>query len=148
MAIKKVFKNRLGDSVYMFRNGKSAHFIDGRFITDFEWEISELDQECKSGHPHLFIDETDFEIDTSLQDEIKAAQAEATKTVLANREANKAKSDVTISTVGLMELGKSTDPTLRKPINTPKILAPSEYPATKLMPASTVSNENLVGSSS
>lgn len=91
MAIKKVFKCRIPSSKYLFSNGKEANFIGGKYMTDVEAEISALEGEIKIGHPHIYVDAAEKEIDTEQMDPIEqikkkaiaeylAAQAQAVKT--------------------------------------------------------------------
>ena len=88
MSIQKVFKSRLTNSTYLFKNGKAAVFSEGRFLTGVPVEIQELMGEIgeigqfHSNHPSIYVDENEVELDTTLQDAIKEAQAAATLDVL------------------------------------------------------------------
>ena len=53
--VVKLFKMRLLDIGYVFRNGKRAPFLAGRYSTDIPSEIAELEEEIELGHPHLYI---------------------------------------------------------------------------------------------
>lgn len=89
MTVKKIFKSTVDATQYIFANGKAAYFVGGRYVTDVPYEVAELTGEIqieghgKSLHPIFYIDTIDKEIDTTLQDKIKAAQAEALVKVMA-----------------------------------------------------------------
>lgn len=87
MAIKSIFKSYIPSLNYLTKAGKALVFIEGKFMTDIKEEIKELEDEIKSGHPHLFIDPNEKEIDTTLQDKIKQAQQEATLKAIADHNA-------------------------------------------------------------
>jgi hypothetical protein len=53
---------------YIFKNGKPATFVSGRFITDIPSEIAELDEEVAAKHPFIFIDPAEKEIDSEKLD--------------------------------------------------------------------------------
>lgn len=40
---------------YVFKSGKVAEFMSGKYLTAIDSEIAELEQEIKEGHPHIFI---------------------------------------------------------------------------------------------
>jgi hypothetical protein len=77
MTIKRVFKNTMANTQYLFKNGKAAQFPGGRYLTDDPVEIAELDAEIRGGMPHLYTDPDDFQIDTGLEDAINKAKADA-----------------------------------------------------------------------
>ena len=94
MAIKKVYKSTLKGGNYITRRGKTLIFVEGKYITDREEEVQELEQEIKSGHPYLYIDPAEAEIDTTLQEKLEAAKRAVVDKVLAehyaaNPDANK-----------------------------------------------------------
>lgn len=79
MSIKRVYKASIGSSQYLFANGKSAHFVDGRYETDIADEIQELDEQInKYRVPHIFIDPNDATRDTGLEDFLREKQKQAT----------------------------------------------------------------------
>lgn len=82
MAIKRIFKSHIASTNYLTKKGKTLRFIEGKFMTDIEEEIAELEYEIKSGHPYIYIDAAEKEIDTTLEDKIKEAQREAAMKVL------------------------------------------------------------------
>ena len=61
-SLKKVFKSRIPSINYIFPNGKPAIFVFGKYITDNEEEIAHLTKEIKDGHPHLYIDDNETEV--------------------------------------------------------------------------------------
>lgn len=79
MTIKRVFKNTMPGTQYLFANGKSAQFVDGRYETDVATEILELDLEIQNGIPHIYVDPADSTIDTGMIDYIREAQIAAVK---------------------------------------------------------------------
>jgi hypothetical protein len=68
MAIQKLYKGTIPYFNYLFANGKPAIFLDGRFSTDVEDEIKQLDAEVASKHPFIYIDVQESEFDTTKQD--------------------------------------------------------------------------------
>ena len=68
-ATHRVFKSVIPSCQFVFKNGKYAPFINGRYTTNVTQEIIELEQEIGSielsQHKHLFIDKGDFEVDPS-----------------------------------------------------------------------------------
>lgn len=56
MTDAKLYKATLPSINYIFKNGKPAIFVRGRFSTNIAAEIAELDAEIAAGHPHLFVD--------------------------------------------------------------------------------------------
>lgn len=90
MAIKKIFKSRISSINYVTKAGQTCPFVEGRYLTDVPEEIMELSELVASGkNAHIFIDENEHELDTSLQDAIKAAQAKAVIEVMAEFAAKK-----------------------------------------------------------
>lgn len=57
----KLFKSHVPSIQYVFKNGKLAHFRDGRYATKVQSEIEELTQTCEEGHPTFFIDDKEAE---------------------------------------------------------------------------------------
>jgi hypothetical protein len=58
---KKLYKATLPSINYIFKNGKPAIFVRGKFATDIAAEVEELDNEIALGHPHIFIDPNEAE---------------------------------------------------------------------------------------
>ena len=49
----RVFRSNISSSRYVFKNGKVAPFIGGKYTTDIKHEIDELDTEIEMRHPHI-----------------------------------------------------------------------------------------------
>jgi hypothetical protein len=78
VAVKKVFKSYIPSNNYITQKGDVCQFINGVFTTDDPRVIAELEWEInKSRNPHFYIDPNEKEIDTTLQDRLRAAQAKA-----------------------------------------------------------------------
>lgn len=91
MSIKRVFKSWIPSVNYVTQRGRTCSFIEGRFLTDHLEEIAELTQMVNDkSNPHIYIDPNEQEIDTTLQDRIRAAQVEATQRILAEEAERKA----------------------------------------------------------
>jgi hypothetical protein len=72
MSMLRVFKATLPSVNYIFRNGKPAIFVNGRYTTEFPAEIEELEYEISLGHPHIYIDSAEREVDSVQVDPIAA----------------------------------------------------------------------------
>lgn len=68
-----VFKSSLLSCTFIFKSGKVASFINGRYITSDEQEIIEITKEIKSGHPHIYVDQD--ELSTEVNEPIDALRA-------------------------------------------------------------------------
>lgn len=115
MALKKVFKSSFSELSYITKAGKRIRFSQNRYLTDDEAEVKELEGEIKSGNPYLYIDPSEKEIDTTLQDKIREAQKAAALSVLAehNSAAPKQASEVAatpraMSAAGLVGIASSS----------------------------------------
>ena len=64
MSIKYVFKNTIPSCSFIFKNGKQAAFIAGKYLTDIESEIKEFMAEIAAKHPYIFIDQNEVTVDT------------------------------------------------------------------------------------
>lgn len=49
----RVFRSTLPSCVYVFKAGKHANFIDGKYRTNIAHEIAELDAEIAAGHTFI-----------------------------------------------------------------------------------------------
>jgi hypothetical protein len=96
MSTLRVFKSTIPSINFIFGNGKPAIFQGGVFRTDIPSEISALEYEIAQGHPHIFIDPNEREVDSELLDPMKALRAKIREEILAE-EAEKARlaADVT-----------------------------------------------------
>lgn len=72
MSTLRVFKATLPSVNYIFKNGKPAIFVQGKFCTDVPAEIAELDEEVANHHPIIFIDSAEREVDSAAVDPISA----------------------------------------------------------------------------
>jgi hypothetical protein len=109
MSIKEKFKSTIGPQQYLFKNGKAAHFELGVYLTDVPEEISELKKEIKNGMPYIYQDPEDAIVDTTLQDKIRAAQADAVKRVIKEHEQGTVEDTTT-------DTGKKQLDTLKDPV--------------------------------
>ena len=64
MAIQKLYKCSVKSCSYIFKNGKAGYFIHGRYVTSLPNEIEELESEVSLGHPNIYIDIKELEVDT------------------------------------------------------------------------------------
>ncbi len=55
----KKYKNALPSCNYIFKDGTTAVFKSGEYLTNNPIRIAELDTEVMRGHPHIFIDPKD-----------------------------------------------------------------------------------------
>ena len=76
MATLHVFKNRIPSCNYIFASpgisGKPAIFVGGIYRTNIQAEIDELTHEISLGHPHMFVDEAEVTVDSTLIDPMAA----------------------------------------------------------------------------
>lgn len=81
-----VFKSNIPSSQYIFKSGKYAHFVDGKYFTDIESEIAELEAEIAGRHPHIYKDNGELTIVAEDRDPMVALR----KKIIAEHEAQKA----------------------------------------------------------
>ena len=87
MTILRVFKSAIPSINYIFPSGKVAAFQFGVYRTDIKDEIEHLENEIRLGHPQIFIDEAEREIDSELVDPIHALRAKIIAEYVAQQEA-------------------------------------------------------------
>ena len=87
MALKKVYKNRVLSSRFVFKDGHEAAFVLGKYFTDVEAEITELEHEIKVGHPFLYIDPDETEIDSENVDPLSEVRRKAVEEYIATQNA-------------------------------------------------------------
>jgi len=75
MSLLRVYKATLPSVNYIFRNGKPAIFVQGKFATGVADEIAELDDEIAKGHPIIYVDAAEREIDSEAVDPLAALRA-------------------------------------------------------------------------
>lgn len=90
MSIKNVFKSTLPHNTFLFKNGKAAVFINGRYETDDYEEIYQLNAEIQAKIPYIYVDPNDASIDSSFQDEVREEMLGAMERVKARRAAAEA----------------------------------------------------------
>ena len=88
MTIQTLFKSNQLSSNYIFRSGKVAMFIHGRFSTDVQSEIDELENEIKTNHPNIYKDEREKTIDTEKLDPLWKLKQDMRAEILAEMAAN------------------------------------------------------------
>lgn len=64
----RLFKCAIPSCKYLFANGTAAYFTDGRYATQDEKEIEELEAEIKARHPHIYIDANEKETEAAILD--------------------------------------------------------------------------------
>ena len=112
MAILKVFKATLPSINYIFRNGKPAIFIQGKFATGVEAEITELEDEIYKGHPHIYVDKEEATVDSEMVDPIQALRAKIEAQIRAEMAA----------ATDLSNDRGTTEPTVLKPASSTDIM--------------------------
>ena len=85
--MKKVFKSRIQSCRFLFKDGHEAAFVGGKFFTNVSGEIEELVTEIERGHPHIWIDASESEIDTDNLDPFAEIKRTAIADYLAAQEA-------------------------------------------------------------
>ena len=75
MAILTLFKSHAPSMGYVFRSGRTVHFVNGEFATSNKTEIEELTFECESGHPCYYIDSEQTQVDSTALDPMAALKA-------------------------------------------------------------------------
>jgi hypothetical protein len=81
--ILKVFKSSLPSVNYIFGNGKPAIFQNNKYTTGVEAEIQELENEIRLGHPHIYIDPADSEIDSEAATPAELLREQIRKEIIA-----------------------------------------------------------------
>lgn len=87
MAILHVFKSRIPSCKFLFKNGKEANFIGGRFMTDVQSEIDELQAEVTLNHPHIYVDSAEAKVDSEKLDPLEEIRKKAVADYLAKQAA-------------------------------------------------------------
>lgn len=75
MATLTLFKSRATAMGYVFRSGRTVHFVNGEFATSNKAEIEELTAECESGHPCYYIDADQTTVDSEAVDPMAGMKA-------------------------------------------------------------------------
>lgn len=77
MAILKKFKAHIKSCSFFTSTGMQVAFINGEHVTGNEQVIAELDAEVKNGHPHIYVDANDCEVDTEALTPLEIIRQEA-----------------------------------------------------------------------
>lgn len=70
MTVSAIFKSTIPSCTYVFKNGMTAVFISGKYMTSDKELIAEMAAEVgeigfnKSKHPHIYVDENEAEVDS------------------------------------------------------------------------------------
>ena len=83
MATLNLYRSHIPSSKYIFKNGKEANFIQGRYTTADETEIAELDAEVKAGHPFIFVKADEATVDSDQLSPLEHIKQQAIKEYLA-----------------------------------------------------------------
>ena len=70
-----LFKSHAPAMGYVFRSGRTIHFVDGIFATSNKAEIEELTAECEAGHPCYYIDDEQTTVTSEQLDPMAALKA-------------------------------------------------------------------------
>lgn len=110
MSIAKIYKATLPSVNYIFKNGKPAIFIQGKYATAVVAEIAELDDEIALGHPHIFVDPNEAEIDSNALSPIEALTAQIRAQLVAEMQAaTDPSNDMGTSTQGALKPASTSD---------------------------------------
>jgi hypothetical protein len=110
MAILKLYKSTIPSINFILGNGKPCIFVNGRFATDIESEISALDYEIKLGHPHIRVDDAEPTIDSDMVDPMEVLRAKMRAEIIAEMAAaTNPDNDMGTSTPGVLKPANSTD---------------------------------------
>lgn len=81
--VATIFKATLPSINYVFKNGKPAIFVSGKFITAIPAEVAELKAEIEAGHPHIYIDAKEAEIAAAAIDPMAGLRAQIEAEIMA-----------------------------------------------------------------
>lgn len=81
--VATIFKATLPSINYVFKNGKPAIFVSGKFITSVPAEVAELKAEIEAGHPHIYIDAKEAEIAAAAIDPMAGLRAQIEAEIMA-----------------------------------------------------------------
>jgi hypothetical protein len=110
MAILKLYKSTIPSINFILGNGKPCIFINGRFATDVDSEISALDYEIKLGHPHIRVDDAEPTIDSDMVDPMEVLRAKMRAEIIAEMAAaTNPDNDMGTSTQSSLKPASSSD---------------------------------------
>lgn len=83
-----LFKCSIQACQYYFKDGSRADFINGRYATDDESKIDELQAEIEAKHPNIYVDDAELTTAAVIQDPIAHLRAKIRAEVEAEMMAN------------------------------------------------------------
>jgi hypothetical protein len=83
-----LFKCSIQACQYYFKDGSRADFIGGRYATDDESKIEELQAEIEANHPNIYADEAELTTAAVIQDPLAHLRAKIRAEVEAEMLAN------------------------------------------------------------
>lgn len=95
-----LFKCSIQACQYYFKDGSRADFINGRYATDDEAKIEELQAEIEARHPNIYTDEAELTTAAVIQDPIAHLRAKIRAEVEAEMMANPQQHGVTSAAAG------------------------------------------------
>jgi hypothetical protein len=84
MTTLTLFKSKSPVMGYVFRSGKTIHFVGGQYATSSPKEIEELNEVCQDS-PNFYIDDGQKEIDSDAMDPMAVLTARIRKEIDAER---------------------------------------------------------------
>lgn len=133
MSMLRLYKSYLPTVNYILGNGKPAIFIEGRYATEVESEIAELDNEVRLKHPHIYIDDAEKEVDSVKVDPIEA---------LTTRIREELREEMKLASMTVKDMGTSV-PGKLMPANSTDISSATLGSGSSLSPAGMASLVNL-----
>ncbi len=83
----RLYKSSILSCKMHTQSGKELNFVKGRYATGNEAEIKFLDAEVEAGHPHIYVDKGESEVDSVQVDPLTAIRAKAVADYIAEQEA-------------------------------------------------------------
>lgn len=108
----RLYKNRLLSCKYIFSDGTTANFVNGKYATANEGEIAELEGQIRKGHQYLYIDKTETTVDYDINDPLASLRKrffDEFQQQQANAAANIDGRDLGTSTQGPLKATSSKD---------------------------------------
>lgn len=87
MAMLKLYKSTFPSIQYVMPDGGVVEFVAGRFATAAPKLIAQLDAEIAAGHPHIFIDKNEKEVDSEAMDPLEVVKRKAVADYIASQKA-------------------------------------------------------------
>lgn len=76
MSLLTVFKSQAPTMGYVFKSGKTVHFVNHIYATAAKDEIEEMTAECQNGHPNYYIDSEMKEVDSAQLNPMEVLRAQ------------------------------------------------------------------------